>query len=100
MSTSSSLHSALDRTPNSSLHAITRNTLSVEDVILLIKGNHLSTIVVTNTFMPFLVTCSCPGSSFVVGLADALSVLHESIGIDTPNLITHTIDALVIVGIL
>jgi len=99
MSKSSSLHSALDRTPNSSLHAIARNTFSVEDVVLLIKGNHLSSIVVTNTLMPFLVTCSCPGSSFMVGLADSLSVLHESIGIDTPYLITHTIDALVIIGV-
>jgi len=100
VSQSTGLHTSIDRTPNSSLHVVFLDSFSVEDVIFLIEGDHLSSVVVSNTFLPLSVVRSHPFSSSMVSLRDTLSIKHHTIGIDTPDIFLHTVDKLMVVGTL
>lgn len=100
MSHSSGLEAAIDWAPDSSLHMVWLNSFSVPDVVFLIEGDHLATIVVSNTFLPLLVVSSHPLGSSVIGLGDTLSVLHQTVSVNTPNVLNNTIDKFMFVGIL
>lgn len=99
MSQSTSLHASLDWAPNSSLHVVSFYSLSVEDVLFLIEGDHLGMIVTSDTFTPFLVISSKPFDASVLGLSDTLSVLHLTVSVDAPDLFLHTVNKLVGVGL-
>lgn len=100
MSESTRLHAALDWAPNSSLHAGWLDSFSVEDVILIIKGDHLSSVVVSYALLPNLVVSSDPFGSLVVSLSDSTSVLHPSVRVNAPDIFRHTVDESMGVGIL